>query len=236
MTLEQLLVVQAHDSAVDRLTHSRANLAEFQVLAGLDDEQAHVESARAAVSDQRHEVSREQKRHEDDAALVTDRIDKENERLYSGSVTAHKDLQAIQHELVTLAERRDDIEDRVLEAMEAGEPLDAQLLELDQKLAGIEERRQQATESLGASQASIDAEIEAETQQRAEAVAAVAPDLVSTYEASRASCGGVGVCKLVDKTCQGCHLSLPAVEYDRLRKEPADAIVRCGECNRILVR
>lgn len=236
MSLAQLLVVQEHDSAVDRLTHSRANLPEFAALQMIDDERRHVEAERAAVADERHQLEREQKRLEDEAALVTDRIDREEGRLYDGSVTAHKDLQAIQEELVALRSRRDDIEDKVLEAMEQGEPLDETLAGFDAKLAAIEARRVEANESLAASQAAIDDEIETERAKRTEAVAAVAPDLVEIYEATRAECGGLGICRLIDKTCQGCHLTLSAVEYDRLRKEPEDAIVRCGECNRILVR
>jgi len=236
MTLAQLLIVQAHDSAIDRLTHSRANLPEFAALAQIDDEQAHLDTERAKVAEERHQVEREQKRHEDEAAIVTDRIDKENERLYSGTVTAHKDLKAIQDELVTLGRRRDEIEDKVIEAMEAGEPLDVTLADFDAKLADVEQRRQQVTESMLASQIQIDDEIGTEQEQRAESIIDVDAGLLSEYEASRASCGGVGICRLVDKTCQGCHLSLPAVEYDRIRKEPADAVVRCGECTRILVR
>ncbi len=37
MTLAQLLVVQTHDSAIDRLVHSRTTLPEFAVLKMLDD-------------------------------------------------------------------------------------------------------------------------------------------------------------------------------------------------------
>lgn len=236
MTLEQLLVVQAHDSAVDRLRHQRENLPEFQALATLDDEQQHVETERATIAEERHEIAREQKRHEDEAAIVTDRINKENERLYSGTVTAHKDLQAIQDELETLADRRSDIEDRVLEAMEAGEPLDAKLEKFDSMLASIAERRAQASDSLAQSQAAIDEEISQEQQQRTTAVADVAADLVEQYEASRAANGGLGIVELQGKTCQGCHLTLSAVDYDRIRKEPTDAVVRCTECSRILVR
>lgn len=236
MTLAQLLIVQAHDSAIDRLTHSLTTLPEFAALAALDDEQTHLDSERAAVAEQRHQVAREQKRHEDEAAIVTERIDKENLRLYDGSVTAHKDLQAIQDELVTLNRRRSEIEDRVLETMEQGEPLDESLSSFDDKLVMVAQRRDEATESLEASQTTVNAEIESEQLQRAKAITEVAPELVQIYEQSRADCGGIGICRLIDKTCQGCHLSLPAVEYDRIRKEPEDAIVRCGECNRILVR
>lgn len=236
MTLAQLLVVQVHDSAIDRLTHSLTVLPEFAVLTMLDDEQAHLETERAVVAEQRHEVEREQKRHEDEAALVTARIDKENLRLYDGSVTGHKDLAAIQDEVRTLNRRRDDIEEQVLEAMELGEPLDVSLQEFDDKLASVETRREEATASLAASQVSIQAEIESEQEQRVEAVAPIEPGLVEIYEQSRADCGGIGICQLIAKTCQGCHLTLPSVEYDNIRKEADDAIVRCGECNRILVR
>jgi len=120
--------------------------------------------------------------------------------------------------------------------MEQGEPLDELLGSFDEKLASVEQRREQATASLAASQASIDAEIESEKLQRREAASEIAAELLQIYEQSRADCGGIGICRLIEKTCQGCHLSLPAVEYDRLRKESEDAIVRCGECNRILVR
>lgn len=236
MTLAQLLVVQAHDSAIDRLAHSRENLPEFQALAALDDEQAHVEAQRAAIAEERHNVGREQKRLEDDAALITERIDRENLRLYDGSVTAHKDLQAIQAEVATLSDRRSEIEDGVLEAMEQGEPLDAALAEFDRKLADIDARRAQATASLAESQAAIDADSQSERNQRDEAAEQVTDDLLAQYETSRKNCGGVGVCRLLDKTCEGCHLTLSAVEIDRLRKEPEGAIVRCGECTRILVR
>ena len=236
MTLAQLLVVQTHDSAIDRLVHSRTTLPEFAVLKMLEDEQVHLDTERALVAAQRHEVEREQKRLEDEAAIITDRINLENERLYNGTITAHKDLQAIQDELNTLGARRAEIEDHVLETMEQGEPLDKQLADFDQKLASVETRRDQATDSLLESQITIDAEVETEHEQRAEAVALVQPGLVDEYEASRAACGGIGICRLIAKTCQGCHLTLPAVEFDRIRKEPEDSIVRCDECARILVR
>ena len=236
MTLEQLLVVQAHDSAIDRLTHARANLPEFQALAQLDDEQAHLDGERSVVAEQRHQLSREQKRLEDEAAVIADRIDRENARLYDGTVTAHKDLKAIQDEIATLTTRRDEIEDHVIEAMEQGEPLDQSLGEFDAKLANVDQRRDHTTASLATSQQAIDDEIAGEQASRNEAAELVDPALMVQYETTRERCGGVGVCKLVGKTCQGCHLTLAAVEYDRVRKEPEDALVRCGECTRILVR
>ena len=48
--------------------------------------------------------------------------------------------------------------------------------------------------------------------------------------------GGVGAARLVGPSCTGCHLTLPAQELDRIRREPPDALVFCDQCGRILVR
>lgn len=236
MTLAQLLVVQAHDSAIDRLRHQRTSLPEFQALADCDAERTHLEAQRGDVDERRHVLGREQKRHEDEVAIIEDRRDKENERLYSGAVTAHKDLQAIQAELAVLAERQEGIEDQVLELMEKIEPVDNELAAIDAKLADIAERRAKIEAALTESQASIDAEIETEGVARNGAIAEVEADLVTEYERCRSELGGVGIARLNHKTCEGCHLQLSAVDYDRVRKAPTDTIAHCPECERILVR
>jgi len=236
MTLAQLLVVQTHDSAIDRLTHQRTVLPEIKALEDCDVEQTHLETARAEISQRRHELEREQKRFEDEVALFQDRRNVENERLYSGAVTAIKDLQALQSELEVLAKRQSTIEEQVLEVMERAEPVDAELADVDAKIAAVAERRTKATASLAESQAAIDAEIESEMQARVTAAAPIDAALLQQYEQTRHDCGGVGIAKLTAKTCEGCHLQLAAVAYDRIRKEPADSMIHCPECERILVR
>jgi uncharacterized protein len=40
---------------------------------------------------------------------------------------------------------------------------------------------------------------------------------------------------LVGATCQGCRVSMSAVELAAIRKLPADTVKRCENCRRILV-
>lgn len=235
MTLAQLLVVQAHDTTIDQLKHRLETLPEFAALAMIADESAHLEALRAEVAEQAHAIEREQKRLEDDVALIEDRHGSETARLYSGTVTAHKDLEAIQHELETLERRQRTLEDDVLEVMESAEPLKKAIADYDTKLEDAEARRTQAEESLAASQAEIAGLIETEQAERAESIEGVAESLLAQYETARARAGGVGVSRLVDKTCEGCHLQLPAVEIDRIRKLAIDDLAHC-DCGRILVR
>ena len=62
------------------------------------------------------------------------------------------------------------------------------------------------------------------------------PTLVVEYERRRArAAAGVGVARLVGKTCQGCHLSIPSTEVARIRRAPEGTISYCDNCGCILV-
>jgi len=61
-------------------------------------------------------------------------------------------------------------------------------------------------------------------------------DLLSLYERVRAASGGVGAARLYQRRCEGCRLELNATERGRIRAAPDDAVIRCEECGRILVR
>lgn len=235
MTLESLLVVQAHDTAIDQLGHKLKNLPEYRALADIAEERAHLDTNLAEVTEQRHEITRAQKRIEDDVALIEERHGKETARLYSGDVVAHKDLQLLQDELGTLEARRTSLEDQILELMETAEPIDKQIEQFETGIADTEQRKAKVEAALQASGAEIQAQIADEQSNRSVVAAEVSSELLATYERAREDCGGIGVSKLVAKTCQGCHLQLAAIEYDRIRKEASDAIVYC-DCGRLLVR
>ena len=71
-------------------------------------------------------------------------------------------------------------------------------------------------------EAEIDVELEAVLAERA----AIAADArrrprSTTYEQLRHDLGGIGVARLVGTNCGGCHLTLSAVELDRIRHAAA---------------
>jgi len=68
------------------------------------------------------------------------------------------------------------------------------------------------------------------------AVATGLPDeLAERYERLRTHLGGVGAARLVGNRCDGCHLTLPSVEVERIHQLPADTFATCPQCDRILV-
>ena len=61
-------------------------------------------------------------------------------------------------------------------------------------------------------------------------------DLMTLYEKLRAQKNGVGAAALRRRECGGCRLTLNASDLGIIAKKPSDEVVRCEECDRILVR
>ncbi|HEX2041525.1 MAG TPA: C4-type zinc ribbon domain-containing protein [Acidimicrobiales bacterium] len=233
---QQLLRVQEHDTAADRLRHRRATLPELAELAAVEKSLAEVESALADASARLAAVAREQRRLEDELAATEGRIADLERRLYSGVVSAPRELQAMQADVESLRRRRSALEDDVLGRMAAREPLDAEVSALEAERARLDGEGARLRGVVAEAQAGIEAELAGEEARRAEAAAGLPADLTALYERLRVRHGGVGAAPLVGARCGGCHLTLPATEVDRIRREPPEALVTCDQCGRILVR
>lgn len=233
--LEQLLDVQHHDIHLDQLRHRRATLVARTELEAVAREQATLATARASLEAARRPLAREQRAIDDEVSRLRAKVAAEDARLYSGTVTSPKELQAIQEEIAALGRRVGELEDQELELMIQLEPHDAEAARLDGVQAALDGRAASATEQLATDEAGIDAELAAVSAERDRAAIGVAAELLSHYEQLRRALGGVGVARLNASRCEGCHLELSAVEVDRLRRTPGTELAHCEECGRILV-
>lgn len=237
MDLEQLLAVQELDTRVaqleHRLTHDPTLAAAAEARAAVAD----LERQELALFGERDVVRQELKRLEDEASLTEDKIAKVNATLYGGAVTAHKELESLQHELAMLKDRLSGFEDLELEQMELAEPLEARAGELaaakEAAVAAVGDRDMAVT----AMQAEVGAELDTATAARTEQAAAIPEALLAQYEKIRSALGGQGAARLAPGgRCEGCHLTLPTAEYDAIKHAPADEVHLCPECSRILVK
>ena len=233
---ESLLTVQEHDTRADQLAHRAETLPARAELAAVTERIAAVDRDLAAVESRRGELSRSQQRLEDEIASLSERATQAEKQLYSGSVTGPRELQALQDDVASIRRRIGQIEDDELEIMELTEPVDAQRAELTAERDRLDGDAMRITAALAESEAEIETELASVRAQRAEAAAGVPADLWPEYDRLRAHLGGVAIARLAGSTCQGCHLALPAVEIDRIRKLATDETVHCEECGRLLVR
>ncbi|MGI8793673.1 MAG: zinc ribbon domain-containing protein [Acidimicrobiales bacterium] len=230
-----LLEVQDHDTHIDQLVHRRDTLPERAELTQVLDETTGLEKALAEARVRLAEVVKRQSDLEADVAASEARVIQIDKRMYSGEVTASRDLQAMTDEINSLKRRVSGLEDRVLETMEEREPVEAETVELEAKLQALAVRQVELEKSIAAISAEIDAEVTAEQEQRATLAESVPAELLTKYETLRSRLGGIGAAKLEHGTCMGCRLALPATEVDRLKNLPAGQLANCEQCGRILV-
>jgi predicted nucleic acid-binding Zn-ribbon protein len=233
--LEPLLSLQERDLAVDRIRHRIETLPERTRVADAEMRRVTHVSDAAALREQRDEVAAREQRFDDEARLLNEQAMQAEARLYGGEVTSPRELQALQADIEQLKRRQRTIEDRQLAAMEEREPLDARLAELEQLIEDVDAELAAARATLGDAEAALDAELTDERSARAAIATKIDDSLLSAYEERRAKANGVGAARLVGTMCQGCHLSIPATEVDRIRRAPAGTVEYCDNCGCILV-
>jgi predicted nucleic acid-binding Zn-ribbon protein len=234
--LDRVLDLQTSDTTTDQLRHRRETLAEHAELKAIDVREAEIVASVVEPRAERDSLGREQKRLEDEIAGIEQKVAVVLHQLYEEGLTSPKEAQALQADLESLKRRQAVLEDEVLELMEKIEPLDAALAGSVADLETVRGDRERTKAALVAAQAAVDAELAAVAESRIQLAAAVSPEMLKSYEELRPQYGGIAIARLVGSTCQGCFLSLAAAEVDELRRRPADELVHCPDCGRILVR
>jgi predicted nucleic acid-binding Zn-ribbon protein len=147
-----------------------------------------------------------------------------------------REQKRLEDEVATVEEKAAGV-DRQLYGGGVTSPKEAQALQAD--LESLQRRQSQLEDQVLEHMEQIeplDAALAESEAALADLVAQVPAELIAEYESLRPSFGGVAVAKLVGATCQGCHLTLAAAEVDEIKRRPADAIVHCPDCGRLLVR
>jgi hypothetical protein len=233
---DDLLTLQNHDSAADRLRHRRATLperAELETRRAAYDE---LERRRQDVTERREAELREERRLDDEVRSLEAKAKAEDSRMYSGTISSPRELQAMQADIDQLRRQASEREDQELEVMVRREALDAEVAELEAAQAALVAEMETIVAAIEKQETEIDAELAVEEEARAALAPNIGESNLRLYEQIRAANRGVGAARLVGMNCQACHLALPATEVDRIRHLPPDALVRCEHCGAILVR
>ena len=232
----RLLEVQRLDARAAQLRHQRAALPEVK-------EMALLEASRGEVDDQRRDqqvvvddLTAAQRKADLDVEQVKARRTRDNDRMAQGLVTNPKDLERLQHELTSLERRIGTLEDEELEIMEQLEEAQAGLDELLQRVTASDERLAELAVQRDEKTAVIDRELAELDAQRVAAAEGLPADLVALYDKLRAAKGGVGAAELLQRRCTGCQIGIDPAEIGVIRATAEDTVVRCEECQRILVR
>ena len=202
----------------------------------LADERARVDSERVRLETAVSDLSTAQRKADADVEQVRSRRTRNQQRLDSGQVGSTRDLENLQHELVSLDRRIATLEDEELVVMEELEAVETELAGVRGRLADLGDRVAAAAKARDEAVKVLDTEQAEVIEERDRLRATVNADLLALYDRLRRSMGGVAAAPLVQRRCEGCRLELNGADIRQIKATAPEEVLRCPECNRILVR
>lgn len=224
------------DTALAQLAHRRQTLPEHAEIARLETSRSKLASrlvgADTAVSD----LERDQERAENELEPVRERLTRNQRRIADGSVADPKALSSLVEEVEHLKRRIHTLEEAELVVMEqlenateGRERLRLEAADLDAELGELEAKRSTQLRELAGQLG----ERKGARDQIAQLIPAA---LLTLYDKIGSSHAGVGAAELRRRRCTGCQLDINAADLRVFTAAPADEVLRCEECGRILVR
>ena len=177
-----------------------------------------------------------QKRLEDEAAIIQAKADTDDNRLYSGEITAIRDLQALQDEIAGLRSRQGVLEDRAIEALMEAEELSERADSLETQRAISDERVTVLKAELASAESGIDEHIAGLSTARVEVAARAEVSAVTTYERLRQTFGPSTAVAFDPSAGCGCPHQMPAAEVSRIKRCAEGEVLDCAECGRLVLR
>ncbi len=233
--LDRLVELQGLDTRLDQLRYKGEHLPARAELESCRQELQRIIGRRDEIEATRAELASNQKRIEDEVALLAEKITRENDRMYSGTITSPKELSAIQEELESLGRRKDHLEEKILDLMEAIEPVVGEITEMEARLTAVGDEAGRLEARVTTQQAEIDAEAADVASRRDVLATEIPPDLLERYTKARAGRrDGVAIARLSGSTCGACGLSLPTMFVEEVRRSTGDELFQCEECGVLL--
>jgi len=228
-TVRQMFALQELDTILDRVQNEQ-NKVEHEldngdVLGGMETELERDAEWLVESEEQRKATRLE-------AETQKERSESLNSQLYGGEITNPRDLESLEREASNVRQLVEKHETTISEITERIEEAQNKKTELETKLgearAAWEPRQselQEAIKGLTAERAGFEG-------QRSKLTEGLEPTELQHYEALRKSKGGLAVVKVQRGLCQGCRMSLPTHQVQRVRN--GSQTVFCSSCGRML--
>ncbi|KRF07269.1 DNA-binding protein [Arthrobacter sp. Soil782] len=230
----RLLDLQASDSKLNQLQRQAATVSANPELVALAAQVADAESALVSAATNLGDAERDLTRAEDDVQAVVTRLERDEQRLNSGSGTS-KDLTALQSEVTSLIRRRSDLEDIELEVMERVEAARAARDDARKRSETVRSQLGELERARDEELGRIDAERAEVQATRDELAASFEPALLAIYERTLAK-RGVGAARLFHGRSEGSGMELSPGDLADISRAAADDVVFCPDSGCILVR
>ena len=225
-----LFSLQKLDSDLDALG------SRLTAIRGSRDETEELVSARNDVGQRQeslHQLEAGLKDLEWTVAELTTKIERNEAKLYGGTILNPKELDGFRREVEIDRRRRGQIEDELLDGMGAQEEEESSQKQSKALLAAILGEWKSQQESLTREESQIDQQVAELVPQRDQLLNQIPTQTRSAYEKLRGTRRGIAVATIDRNNCGGCRIALPVVVIQRVRQNSEE--VHCPSCGRFLV-
>jgi predicted nucleic acid-binding Zn-ribbon protein len=225
--------LQKLDIEIDEFSERLANLPEQNQFEKLKGNLKNLERLLKEKQDSLVLERSKQKKIEGELEILDLKIKKEDDKLYSGTVTNPKELKSIQEEVNLLKTQKDAMETELLELLDEVDNMNSEAGKFSSKVGDMTKEVEQAEKEYKKVTEEIEEKLQNLKTERENIELKISPFLISLYEEIRKQ-KKEAVVEIRDGICQGCFVELPAEEVDKMLQ--SDKLWRCPQCRRILIR
>jgi predicted nucleic acid-binding Zn-ribbon protein len=185
-----------------------------------------------AEEQQLAEVQRKQRELEAEVEDLKAKVSTAEGKLYGGTLKNPKELSGLQEQSKNYHKKISEQEDKILDIMAEIETVGQQISAKRKEADRIEAEWQAEQASLLQEQAKINIELSELEDKKKECNSKIDAASLELYRLLREKRQGRAVAKVERGLCQGCGISLPVNEMQRVKQ--SQKVVQCGSCERIL--
>ena len=228
-TVKQMFALQELDIVLDRVQSQQVK-AEYELNNG--DQLGKLESELERDADWLVETELQQTATKLEAETQKERSERLDSQLYGGEVTNPRDLESLEREASNVRQLFEQKETALAEINARIEQAQNKKSELEIKLGEARAAWEIRQAELQAAIKELNIERAGFEGQRSKLTEGLDPTSLQHYETLRKSKGGLAVVKVQRGLCQGCRMSLPTHQQQRVRS--GRQTVLCSSCGRIL--
>jgi predicted nucleic acid-binding Zn-ribbon protein len=153
-------------------------------------------------------------------------------RLYEGKASP-KELSGMEKEIEMLGRSREQLDEQILALYDRVDQQRNKVKDLEARISAAGQRLEQITRKFEAETERLQQEKRRLEAERPKVAAGIDAALVRRYDTIRAHAGGIGIARVMDGRCGGCHVGL--TEYLRRKIHEDGEPLTCENCGRFLI-
>jgi predicted nucleic acid-binding Zn-ribbon protein len=212
---------------------------------GLDSEKGQLlgeaQALEAKLAEAREKIAARREEAEvvgDEKAALEASLAAENDNItrsesHQKEIKTQKEYQAVSKEISGAKKMIGELEEQILQKINAIEEITADIAKKEADLAELEENVETQQAEVQAKVEALESGIATDAATREETIKGLPASVMKRYDRLRDQRRGVAVVEAREGNCMGCNMHLPPQLYNTLFR--ADDVVTCPHCQRILV-